>query len=79
LTFGDWLNTGQSFEKEQIIPHASSLIMSATPNPFNPTTVLSFELQAASFVKLAVYDVSGRLAAEIAGRQARSRIAGSDL
>ena len=30
------------------------------PNPFNPSTVLSFEIRDAGFVKLAVYDVSGR-------------------
>lgn len=35
------------------------------PNPFNPTAVISFELQAASFVKLAVYDVSGRQVAKL--------------
>ncbi|MBL7191406.1 right-handed parallel beta-helix repeat-containing protein, partial [bacterium] len=30
------------------------------PNPFNPSTVISFELRAASFVNLIVYDVQGR-------------------
>ncbi|HEX7344628.1 MAG TPA: T9SS type A sorting domain-containing protein [bacterium] len=30
------------------------------PNPFNPTTVLSFDLPAASFVKLEVFDINGR-------------------
>lgn len=33
----------------------------AVPNPFNPTTVISFELPEAAFTRLAVYDVSGRL------------------
>ena len=32
----------------------------ASPNPFNPSTVLSFELRDAGFVELAVYDISGR-------------------
>ncbi len=35
-------------------------IFSANPNPFNPTTALSFKLQTASEIILAIYDVSGR-------------------
>ena len=33
------------------------------PNPFNPTTTLSFYLPASSFTKLAIYDTAGRLVA----------------
>jgi hypothetical protein len=33
---------------------------SAYPNPFNPSTVVPFELAAAGQVRLAVYDVTGR-------------------
>lgn len=32
----------------------------AYPNPFNQTTVISYKLQAASHLELAVYDVTGR-------------------
>jgi uncharacterized delta-60 repeat protein len=35
------------------------------PNPFNPTSVISFELRAASFVKLRVLNISGRLVATL--------------
>ncbi|TKJ37242.1 hypothetical protein CEE37_14105 [candidate division LCP-89 bacterium B3_LCP] len=35
------------------------------PNPFNPSTVISFELQVSSLVNLAVYDVSGRKVEEL--------------
>lgn len=33
------------------------------PNPFNPTTIIKFEIPKASFVRLAVYDITGREAA----------------
>ena len=36
---------------------------SASPNPFNATTAISFELRDAGFVTLAVYDIAGREAA----------------
>jgi len=32
----------------------------AYPNPFNPTTVISYTLDVANHVTLSVYDVSGR-------------------
>jgi len=31
------------------------------PNPFNPTTTISYKLPKSSFVKLAIYDVNGKL------------------
>jgi uncharacterized delta-60 repeat protein len=36
-----------------------------SPNPFNPSTVLSYELQAASYISLKVYDTAGRLVATL--------------
>lgn len=37
----------------------------AFPNPFNPGTVLSFQLPAASLARLSVYDISGRWVATL--------------
>ncbi len=39
------------------------LVREPFPNPFNPSTVLSYQLQAASKVNLSVYDIQGRLVA----------------
>jgi hypothetical protein len=36
-------------------------LIPAYPNPFNPTTTISFEFQVASWVKLEVFDISGCL------------------
>jgi len=44
----------------------SSFGLSACPNPFNPTTALSYQLSAAGHVSLRVYDTAGRLVAELA-------------
>ena len=41
------------------------VLVSAHPNPFNPVTVISYQLQAASYVKLAVYDIAGREVASL--------------
>ena len=40
-------------------------MVSASPNPFNPQTNISFSLQDASNIDLSVYDVSGRLTAKL--------------
>ena len=37
----------------------------AYPNPFNPSTVLRYRLQVASYVTLRIYDVAGCLVAEL--------------
>ena len=47
-------------ESSSSIQHSSFSTHYSYPNPFNTSTVLSFELRDASFVQLAVYDISGR-------------------
>jgi hypothetical protein len=48
---------------------AAALRLQASPNPFNPATVLSFELAAPGPVTLAVYGIDGRLVATLAEGQ----------
>jgi hypothetical protein len=40
----------------------------ATPNPFNPTTTIRFDLPSSARVTVRVYDVTGRLVATVADR-----------
>ena len=65
----DWDNLGESFynvsgetmvETPAFLHPSSFILHPSSPNPFNPETVLSFELRAASFVELVVYDIQGR-------------------
>jgi hypothetical protein len=48
--------------------HNSSFIIhnfALSPNPFNPTTVLRYELRDASYLSLRIYDTAGRSVAEL--------------
>ena len=46
-------------------PAAPVRLYPARPNPFNPQTVLSFRLEQAGPVRLALYDVQGRMVREL--------------
>jgi hypothetical protein len=52
-----------------VIPQPSSFSLSCYPNPFNPSTRVSFILPKAEYVDLNVYDVTGRLVRRLAGGQ----------
>jgi hypothetical protein len=60
-------NYGEPFPGEEnfILQLSSFILCEAKPNPFNPSTAISFELRAASCTSLKVYDTSGRLAATL--------------
>jgi ligand-binding sensor domain-containing protein len=56
---------GQITDKGETVLDLSVMKHSNYPNPFNPTTTISFELEDASEVTVAVYDVRGRKVAEL--------------
>jgi|GEM_PF-643612 subtilisin family serine protease len=66
----DWANTGQSFDESLGGTTAATepegfAFHGAYPNPFNPRTAISYQLSADSHVSLRVYDLAGRMVAEL--------------
>jgi hypothetical protein len=56
----DWLNPDLTDAGEEI-PAAPMRLSQNVPNPFNPQTEIRFNLATDAKVRLAVYDVEGRL------------------
>nr|MBC8491556.1 T9SS type A sorting domain-containing protein [Candidatus Neomarinimicrobiota bacterium] len=67
--YDDWLNWGESFDDPEsltnMLPEVYRL-HPAYPNPFNPSTTLQMDLPNNGYVKLLVYDITGREVARLA-------------
>ena len=63
FTVSGWFDDPVSYETA-IVPSEFAL-NGVYPNPFNPSTVISYQLSAKSFVNLRVYDISGRKVTEL--------------
>ncbi len=58
ILFNQWQTTGIS-NNQGIYPETFSLEQNY-PNPFNPNTLITFDIGKLSYVKLAVYDITGK-------------------
>ena len=58
---GDWKCSGwdDAYTTGGLAPE-SHLLMTVSPNPFNPTAEISFTLDESKVIKLSVYDITGR-------------------
>gem|GEM_PF-2326146 len=59
ITWPNWGDPLDDDEPEASVPESYAL-HGAYPNPFNPTTALSYQLTASSRVSLKIYDTAGR-------------------
>ena len=63
-----WENNGiyilGSMDVKEILPQ--EIMLSTYPNPFNPTTTLSFTMQNEGLLQLSIYNISGQLVSELA-------------
>jgi len=50
-------------------PSAGTRVLTASPNPFNPTTAISFEVSARGRVRLSIHGLDGRAVAVLADRE----------
>lgn len=61
-----------SIKNKIIIPKNFHLIN--YPNPFNSSTIFSFELSSRAFIKLTIYDINGQIVEKLASRVMNSGI-----
>ena len=57
--FGQFVNTTLSIGQDHAVPSEFKLYANY-PNPFNPATIITYDLSEASQVELSVYDMRGR-------------------
>ena len=60
MVVGDGFNTMPLSREARPTPEEYSL-SDAYPNPFNPTTTLSFCVKTEGYINLSIYDITGRL------------------
>lgn len=62
--FVNYNNATDIHTDEALIPEKTELVQNF-PNPFNPTTIISFKLKEATNVRLKVFDITGKLIATL--------------
>lgn len=61
LAVGNWWEYESDAVAVSDLPTSAAILHPSVPNPFNPSTAISFDMVAAGHARLEVYDVVGRL------------------
>ena len=60
VDYNNWLNSPVVVENESIQSSISNLQLSNFPNPFNPTTTISFSIPEESHAELSIFNIKGQ-------------------
>ncbi len=61
----DEISKGEGLAGRGDLAPTEFALLGAHPNPFNPSTAISYQLSANSYAELTVYDIAGRQVAEL--------------
>jgi hypothetical protein len=65
-------NGGGTVVRDDFQIPARTTLLSNYPNPFNPETIIRYQLSASSYVKLTVFDVLGREITTIVNKEQKA-------
>ncbi len=65
--------TGPSTSAAPDVPQAGLRLLPCHPNPFNPSTIIAFDLPVATGVRLSIYDVNGHLIRTLVDGETRTQ------
>ena len=68
MEIAELLDTCEDLLDVEIVSPNKYSLSAPYPNPFNPTTTISYQLEELDFVNISIYDINGRLLSNIVNK-----------